>query len=425
MKLPGYAECRDSGVDWLGEIPSHWGIFRLRDIAEVINGFPFDSKLFSAEGAHPLIRIRDLDSTYTDTRYAGELVQSAAVFPGDVLVGMDGNFNVGRWLGGEVALLNQRMCCIRTDSDELKTILRHALPIPLNAINEITYATTVKHLSSIDVQKIRFALPDAAEVAAISAFLDRETTKIDALIAEQEKLLALLAEKHQATISHAVTRGLNPVAPMKDSGVSWLGEVPAHWEVLPTKRLFRVIVDPAPSNNDEELLSIYTAIGVRPRKSLEAKGNKATTTDGYWRVRKGDIIVNKLLAWMGAMGVSEYDGVTSPAYDILRQTKHLQPKFYDFLFRCGIMFNEFRRYSRGIMDMRLRLYFDEFGKISIPYPPIQEQDEIIEFLKRELAQFEALNDGAQDAIKLLKERRSALIAAAVTGKIDVRGLAPC
>ena len=112
---------------------------------------------------------------------------------------------------------------------------------------------------------------------------------------------------------------------MKPSGIEWLGDVPAHWELRATKRLFQLIVEPAPDDNDYELLSIYTEIGVRPRKDLEAKGNKATTTDGYWTVQKGDLIVNKLLAWMGAIGVSDYDGVTSPAYDILRK---LSPRPY-------------------------------------------------------------------------------------------------
>ncbi len=149
------------------------------------------------------------------------------------------------------------------------------------------------------------------------------------------------------------------------------------------KRLFRLVVEPAPEDNDHELLSLYTEIGVRPRKSLEAKGNKATTTDGYWMVKKGDIIVNKLLAWMGAIGISDYEGVTSPAYDILRQKIQLEPRYYDFLLRCGICFTEFRRYSRGIMDMRLRLYFDELGQLLMPYPPVEEQREIVAYLQQE------------------------------------------
>ena len=207
---------------------------------------------------------------------------------------------------------------------------------------------------------------------------------------------------------------------MKDSGVEWLGEVPGHWEVLTTKRLFRLIAEPAPLNNHFELLSVYTEIGVRPRKELEQKGNKASTTDGYWMVKKGDLIVNKLLAWMGAVGYSEYDGVTSPAYDILRPISNLNAKFYHYLFRTKIANIEFKRWSRGIMEMRLRLYFDELGRISMPYPPLAEQNEIICKIEKMEAEYEHLINKAQTAIQLMQERRTALISATVTGKIDVR-----
>jgi len=200
----------------------------------------------------------------------------------------------------------------------------------------------------------------------------------------------------------------------KDSGVEWLGEVPEHWELLPIKRFFGLVAEPAPENNDFELLSIYTDIGVRPRRTLEAKGNKATTTDGYWLVKQGDLIVNKLLAWMGAIGMSAYEGVTSPAYDILRQTRPLNPKFYHYLFRCGICFSEFRRYSRGIMDMRLRLYFDQLGLLPMPFPPPEEQTAIASFLDTETSKIDGLVSEQRRLIELLKEKRQAVISHAVT-----------
>lgn len=128
---------------------------------------------------------------------------------------------------------------------------------------------------------------------------------------------------------------------MKDLNVEWLDEIPSHWGLIKTKYLFRLVTEKAPDDNGMELLSLYTEIGVCPRKDLEARGNKASTTDGYWIVREGDIIVNKLLAWMGAVGYSAYNGVTSPAYDILRKTVPLNSKFYHYLFRSGIYLPEF------------------------------------------------------------------------------------
>ena len=117
--------------------------------------------------------------------------------------------------------------------------------------------------------------------------------------------------------------------------------------------MFRLRIEKSGTNHGKELLSIYTHIGVRPRKDLEEKGNKASTTDDYWIVKKGDIICNKLLAWMGAIGVSHFEGVTSPAYDILMPVVELSPDYYHHLFRTKHCLQEFKQRSRGIMDMRL------------------------------------------------------------------------
>jgi len=209
-----------------------------------------------------------------------------------------------------------------------------------------------------------------------------------------------------------------PYPKYKESGVAWLGEVPEGWEVLKTKYCFKLIVEPAPKNNKYELLSIYTDIGVKPRKELEAKGNKATTTDGYWIVKKGDLIVNKLLAWMGAIGYSNYNGVTSPAYDILRSKKNINSLFYSYLFRTKIAQQEFKRWSRGIMEMRLRLYFSEFGNIQLPVPPIEEQNKIVEYIDQKTKKIDTLIKKQQTLIELLKEKRQALISHVVTKGLD-------
>ncbi|HAS6228479.1 TPA: restriction endonuclease subunit S [Vibrio vulnificus] len=293
----------------------------------------------------------------------------------------------------------------------------------LESLNLNQYAiTTAQPLLNTEIVTSKYiSLPNnLIEQQKIANFLDHETAKIDTLIAKQEKLIELLKEKRHAVISHAVTKGLSPNAPMKDSGVEWLGEVPEHWDVLPTKRFFRLVAEPSTKNHNKELLSVYAAIGVAPRKELEQKGNKASNTDGYWLVQKGDIIVNKLLAWMGAVGYSDYDGVTSPAYDILRKTKDINPKFYHYLFRQEFTQKEFKRWSRGIMEMRLRLYFEELGRIMMPMPPKEEQNAIVDEIEAMNSMFSKIEDKARFQIELLTERKTALISAAVTGKIDVR-----
>lgn len=436
MSLPRYLEYKDSEVEWLGEVPGHWQVSRLKTACEV---FPsnVDKKSNDDETA---VRLCNYTNVYyneiiTDglefmpaTATEGQIAKFS-LKAGDTIITKDSetadDIAIAAYVPNDLpgVICGYHLSMIRPRQNDIsgafiKRIFDSAYTKSCFAV--LANGLTRVGLGQYAIDNIALPFPPINEQTAIAAFLDRETAKIDGLIAEQEKLITLLAEKRQATISHTVTKGLNPAAPMKDSGAEWLGAVPEGWECFPVKRLFRMVVEPAPDGNDEELLSIYTDIGVRPRKSLEAKGNKATTTDGYWRVKKGDIIVNKLLAWMGAIGLSDYDGVTSPAYDILRGVKPLHPKFFDYLFRCGIMFTEFRRYSRGIMDMRLRLYFEELGQIIAPFPSLAEQAEIIKFLDQEAARADALSAAATHSIGLLKERRAALISAAVTGKIDVR-----
>jgi len=207
---------------------------------------------------------------------------------------------------------------------------------------------------------------------------------------------------------------VNPYTYYSDFDQAWLGELPSHWQVMRTKLLFDLVTEFAPVGNSEELLSVYTAIGVKPRKELEARGNKASSTDNYWRVQQGDIIVNKLLAWMGAIGISEYNGVTSPAYDILRPKETVNPYYYNFLFRNPIASREFKRHSRGIMDMRLRLYFTRFGDIKLPLPPMEEQVKIVEYLQYKLKKIDRFIRKKKQLIKLLNEQKAVIINSAVT-----------
>lgn len=435
MKLKPYPKYKPSGVEWLGKAPDGWNRQRLRfgvtlnpsksETAELdrnteVSFLPMEA--IGGDGRLDLQRTRPISDVETGYTYFRD---------GDVTIAKitpcfeNGKGARMRDLQGGIGFGTTELIVARPN-EHLNGEFLHWLfvsePFRKQGEAHMYGAGGQKRVPDDFVRNFDMAWPPLELQASIAAFLDRETAKIDTLIARQETLIELLQEKRQAVISHAVTKGLDPTAPMKPSGVEWLGDVPVHWDVVPTKRLFRLVVDPAPPNNDATLLSIYTDIGVRPRKELEERGNKASTTDGYFQVRKGDLIVNKLLAWMGAIGVSNYDGVTSPAYDILRPIGGLDPYYYDYLFRCGVCFTEFRRFSRGIMDMRLRLYFEEFGQLHMPRPPVDEMRAIVNHINAEAAKIDTLSAKAKQAIELQKEHRTALISAAVTGKIDVRGM---
>jgi len=203
------APLKPSGIPWLGDIPQHWEVRKVREVATVVNGYPFNSRLFSLDRGHPLIRIRDLNSSETAVRYRGVWVEAARVRPGDVLIGMDGDFNVGTWNGEEDALLNQRMCCVRSTSKTMSEYLLYALSRPLRELNDVTYATTVKHLASSQVERISVAVaPDPELEALVGAMRDR-CHAFGKGIARLEREIELLREYRTRLVTDVVTGKLD------------------------------------------------------------------------------------------------------------------------------------------------------------------------------------------------------------------------
>jgi len=269
----------------------------------------------------------------------------------------------------------------------------------------------------------KLPLPSPSEQHAIAAFLDYQTAKIDALVDEQQRLIALLKEKRQAVISHAVTNGLDPNAPMKDSGVEWLGEVPAHWRLERAKRFFRFVK--RQDRADLPVLSVYRDFGVIEKSSRDDNINKTPEDLSlYQTVIPGDLVINKMKAWQGSLGVSTLRGITSPDYAVFSSEHVERPAFLNYMLRCKLLPPLYKAISNGIRPDQWRIEPDKFLHLIFVLPSYDEQRAIVEFLDRETAKIDALVAEAETATALLQERRSALISAAVTGKIDVRGLAP-
>jgi type I restriction enzyme S subunit len=423
-----YPVYEDSGVEWLGEIPAHWQVVRVMDHSALINGYPFNSALFTLGEGMPLVRIRDLNSSETEVRYAGTPVEDALIRNGDILVGMDGEFNVGRWRG-EDALLNQRMCCLRPADSINGQFLLYGLPFPLKIINDLTYSTTVKHLSSFDVKKVYIGYAPKDEQDAIAVFLDRETAKIDGLVAGKERLIELLREKRTALITRAVTRGLDPTVPMKDSGVKWLGEIPAHWEVkrlwhlTPTgRRIMYGIVLPGPNVGDGVPI-VKGGDVAAARLKLEALSKTTFEIESSYvrsRLRGGDLVY----AIRGSIGEvemvpDELEGanLTQDAARIA-YTPRTHGRWLLYALRSNVVFAQLEAGALGatIKGINIR----DLKRAIVPVPPKAEQTRIATFLDREAARFDSLAGKVREAIDHLKEFRTALISAAVTGKIDVR-----
>ena len=288
---------------------------------------------------------------------------------------------------------------------------------------------TIQNVSAERYASLRISIPPLPEQCAIAAFLDRETARIDALVAKKERLLELLQEKRSALISHAVTRGLDPNVPMKDSGVEWLGEIPAHWEVQRLK--YAVTMNPAATETrslgDSLEVSFVPMENVGEYGGLELKTTKSLSDvyNGYTYFREGDVLVAKITpCFENGKGAVASELVNEIAFGttelhVLRVKESLD-RYFLFYLSIG---DAFRRL--GEADMygtagQKRVPESFILNLVHPLPPLHEQRAIADFLIHETARIDALITKVRDAIDRLKELRQALISAAVTGKIDVR-----
>ncbi len=273
-------------------------------------------------------------------------------------------------------------------------------------------------INASELGDICISKPSLENQQVIADYLDRETARIDTLIAAKERLLRLLAEKRQALITAAVTRGIAEGVAMKGSGVEWLGEVPGHWEVKRSRRLFDERNERS-ETGDEEMLTVSHITGVTPRSEKDVNMFEAESTEGYKLCEPGDLAINTLWAWMGAMGVSSHYGIVSPAYHVYKSTSEIHPAYVDAIVRLPLFAAEVTRYSKGVWSSRLRLYPDGFYQVYFPVPPLEEQKVIVAHIRSETQKLDAMREAAMKSISLLKERRAALITAAVTGQLSI------
>ncbi len=294
-------------------------------------------------------------------------------------------------------------------------------------------SASMQNLSQDEFLRFVLPLPPQDEQTAITAFLDRETAKIDALIAEQEKLIALLAEKRQATISHAVTRGLNPDAPMKDSGVAWLGEVPEHWILVRVKAL-STFTTSGPRGWSERITeegSLFIQSGdLNDSLGLEFETAKRVNVGddaeaARTRLANGDVVVCITGAKTG--NVALCSSLREPAYVnqhlcLIRPAEGIEGKFLALVLKSSVGQTQFELSQYGLKQ---GLSLENVRELCVVHPPRIEQQDIVTFIETEMNKLTSLSLAAETGVSLLKERRSALIAAAVTGQIDVRNEVTC
>jgi type I restriction enzyme S subunit len=305
----------------------------------------------------------------------------------------------------------------------------------ISTVDSSTYGARMPRANWDFIRDIRVPVPPLDIQETVSRFLDSETARIDELISKQEALIERLDEYRTALITQVVTKGLppdaaeaaglNPVPRLKDSGVEWLGEVPEHWEVVDNRWLFEER-DERSDDGLGELLTVSHLTGVTRRSDKPNVGMfMAETLEGYKRCHPGDLIINTMWAWMGAAGAANEAGLVSPSYNIYTpDPRRLLPRFIDMAYRSRRYVVGMTSESRGIWSSRLRLYPQQFMSLATAVPPMQEQEAIVAYVSGIQVRAERMATAVHVAIERLREYRSALVSAAVTGKIDVRGAVP-
>jgi len=422
MSFPRYPKYKDSGVDWLGEVPEHWEVKRLKHSLRLLT-----EKTDRKERPVGLENIEGWSGRFveTDTDFEGEGIAFEA---GDVLFGKlrpylakvylsetsgeaVGDFHVLRPRPGVVARFAQYQM-LNGDF--------------ISIVDGSTFGSKMPRASWEFMGGMPMGLPTTAEQAAISTFLDRETAKIDGLVAEQWRLIELLKEKRHAVISHAVTKGLNPAAPMKPSGIDWLGDVPEHWIVAKLGHFATIENGSTPSRDDPDFWTDgdipWLASGeVNQYLITEATEHitRAAMNESSLRLLPVGAVIVGMIGQGRTRGTSAMLGIEATINQNMAAIisgSRLHPHYLHFIFQSA--YEYLREYGRG--GQQAALNCEILTAVRIPVPPLQEQQEISGSLGARLNWLDTLTAEAERAIDLLQERRTALISAAVTGKIDVR-----
>jgi len=420
----------------LDNIPDDWTVCPFSALAQVQEGPGIMAVDFREEGV-PLVRISGLKNgqasldgcNYLDAETVDNRWSHFRIKPDDLL--MSGSATMGLVCEATPAVVGAipytGIFRIVPKSGVCREYIKVGLQSWLtNAqLEAVRTGSTMQHFGPEHLRKVRWPLPPIQKQKAIALNLDKELSKVDSLIADKERLLQLLDERRQALITEAVTRGLDPTVPMKDSGLPWLGAIPAHWTISRIANIFSEVIE---SGNDElPILSVSIHRGVSDRETdgddQERIVNRSEDRSKYKKVCPGDLVYNMMRAWQGGFGAVTVFGMVSPAYVVARPKMPLCTRFIELLLRTPMAVQEIKRSSHGIIDFRLRLYWNEFRNMCIPLPNMDEQLDIISAIEGECNDIGHLTDLTSQSVLLLRAKRSALIHEAVTGQLSIGGLA--
>ena len=421
--MSGYAEYREVNLPWLKAVPAHWEIRRNKNIfteqKEIVGERSADYTLLSLtlNGIIP----RDMDG---GGKFPESFDKYKIVKNGDMAFCLFDIDETPRTVGlsGYNGMLTGAYTIMRVSNINARFIYYYYLALDNGKMLRPLYTGLRKTININTFQSTKVPVPPREEQDQIVRFLDWKVSNINKLINIKKKEIKAIDALKRSMVSHAITRGLATDAPMKDSGVKWLGDIPAHWKV--TK--LRQILHPVSEKNHPEfpLLSVVREQGVILRDVEDKEANHNFIPDdlsGYKVVRKGQFAMNKMKAWQGSYGVSDYTGIVSPAYFIF-DIAFENLEYFHYAIRSKVYVNFFAQASDGIRVGQWDLQMDKMKEIPFIVPPADEQIAIVKYIKQALPQYDAAIEKLTEEVAVLEEYKNKIIADIVTGKIDVRGI---
>ena len=424
---------KDSGIEWIGQIPENWNRTTLLNLlrCNIADG-PHETPNLVSDGI-PFISVDSLNDSedidlsvvkkYISEEDYNEYMKKANLENGDILFSKAATIGKTAILKDEKIMVWSPLAIIKVNETMCSNkYLYHMLSCKslINYVSLLGGYNTQINVGMRALEKAFVPVPPKHEQQKIADFLDDKIREVDNIIIKTKASIEEYKKYRKSIVIKAVTKGLRSDVEMKETDSDWVGEIPAHWDYVRIQRLFETVDE---RNDDENalLLSLYTALGVKPRNELEEKGNKASTVINYKKVQKNDVIVNKLLAWMGAIGYSDYEGVTSPDYDVYRARKgaNVVRNYYNEYFRNTCFNGDCYKYGHGIMLMRWRTYPEEFLRIRVPNPPLVEQQEIADYLAEKCGEIDALIAKKEAFVEEMEAYKKSLIYEYVTGKKEV------
>lgn len=413
-------EMKDSGIEWVGQIPKGWELRRAKTLFTQRNskGNGIEVLLSPTQkyGVVPQSQLEGVVQVKEDT----DLQMFKTVHKGDFVI------SLRSFQGGFEYSLYEGVCSpayqvFYPTSPICDTYYRYLFKSQsfISKMNNLTVGIREgKNIQYVDFANSQIPVPPLAEQERIAAFLDAECAEIDAVLEKTRASIEEYKKLKQAVITQAVTKGIRGDRPMKDSGIEWIGEIPAEWDVIRVKQLLKERNERS-KEGKEEPLSMSQKVGLVPTKFLESIPNMASSFVGAKLAYVDDLVFNKLKAHLGVFSVSRYDGLVSPDYAVYCSTGKSNLKYLEYIFKTPQCIGEFRKKSTGIAAGLMRLYTEGLFSIYLPYPALSEQEEIAEYLNEKCAGIDALIVKKQQYLTEIENYKKSLIYEYVTGKKEV------